>query len=64
MINRIMDVMIADIITIVIVNDIFGKEIYKGIGVEEINFSSFEKGTYFLTLSKVGQSSTFKIIKK
>ena len=48
----------------VIVNDIFGKEIYKGIGVEEINFSSFEKGTYFLTLSKVGQSSTFKIIKK
>ena len=48
----------------VIVNDIFGKEIYKGIGVEEINFSSFEKGTYFLPLSKVGQSRTFKIIKK
>ena len=48
----------------VIINDILGKEIFKGIGVEEINLSSFEKGTYFLTLSKGSQSSTFKVIKK
>ena len=48
----------------VVINDILGKEIFKGIGVEEINLSSFEKGTYFLTLSKGSQSSTFKVIKK
>ena len=48
----------------VVINDILGKEIFKGIGVEEINLSSFEKGTYFLTLSKGNQSSTFKVIKK
>ena len=48
----------------VVINDILGKEIFKGIGVEEINLSSFEKGTYFLTLSKDSQSSTFKVIKK
>ena len=49
---------------IIIINDILGKEIFRGIGVEEINLSSFEKGSYFLTLSKGGQSSTFKVIKK
>ena len=48
----------------VVINDILGKEIFKGVGVEEINLSSFEKGTYFLTLSKGSQSSTFKVIKK
>ena len=48
----------------IIVNDILGKEISKGIGVEKINLSGFEKGTYFLTLSKGGQSSIFKVIKK
>ena len=48
----------------IIINDILGKEIFKGVGVEEINLSSFEKGTYFLTLSKGSQSSTFKVIKK
>ena len=48
----------------VVINDILGKEIFKGIGVEEINLSSFEKGTYFLTLSKGSRSSTFKVIKK
>ena len=48
----------------VVINDILGKEIFKGVGVEEINLSSFEKGTYFLTLSKGNQSSTFKVIKK
>ena len=49
---------------IIIINDILGKEIFRGIGVEEINLSSFEKGSYFLSLSKGGQSSTFKVIKK
>ena len=48
----------------IIVNDILGNEIFKGIGVEKINLSGFEKGTYFLTLSKYGQSSTFRVIKK
>ena len=48
----------------IVINDILGKEIFKGVGVEEINLSSFEKGTYFLTLSKGNQSSTFKVIKK
>ena len=48
----------------VVINDILGKEIFKGVGVEEINLSSFEKGTYFLTLSKGSRSSTFKVIKK
>ena len=48
----------------IIVNDILGKEIFKGIGVEKINLSGFEKGTYFLTLSKGGQSSILKVIKK
>ena len=48
----------------IVINDILGKEIYKGIGVEQINLSSFEKGAYFLTLSKGNQSRTFKVIKK
>tara|TARA_B100000900_G_scaffold143997_1_gene122045 strand:+ start:2389 stop:3681 length:1293 start_codon:yes stop_codon:yes gene_type:complete len=48
----------------IVINDILGKEIYKGIGVEQINLSSFEKGTYFLTLSKGNQSRIFKVIKK
>ena len=49
---------------IIFINDIVGKEIFRGVGLEEINLSSFEKGTYFLTLSKGSQSSTFKVIKK
>ena len=49
---------------IISINDILGKEIFRGFGLEEINLSSFEKGTYFLTLSKGSQSSTFKVIKK
>ena len=49
---------------IIFINDILGKEIFRGVGLEEINLSSFEKGTYFLTLSKGSQSSTFKVIKK
>ena len=48
----------------IIINDVLGKEIFRGVGAEEINLSSFEKGTYFLTISKVSQSSTFKVIKK
>jgi len=48
----------------IIINDILGKEIFKGIGVEEINLSTFEKGVYFLTLSKDNQTKTFKILKK
>ena len=48
----------------IIINDVLGKEIFRGVGAEEINLSSFEKGTYFLTLSKGSQSSTFKVIKK
>ena len=49
---------------IIFINDILGKEIFRGVGLEEINLSNFEKGTYFLTLSKGSQSSTFKVIKK
>ncbi len=49
---------------IIIINDILGKEIFRGIGVEEINLSSFEKGSYFLTISKGSRNNTFKIIKK
>lgn len=48
----------------IIINDILGEEIFKGIGVEEINLSTFEKGVYFLTLSKDNQTKTFKILKK
>ena len=49
---------------IIFINDILGKEIFRGVGLEEINLSSFEKGTYFLTVSKGSQSSTLKVIKK
>ena len=49
---------------VIIINDILGKEIFRGVGVEEINLSGYEKGTYFLTLSKGSQSNTFKVIKK
>ena len=49
---------------IIFMNDILGKEIFRGVGVEKINLSGFEKGAYFLTLSKGSQSSTFKVIKK
>ena len=48
----------------IIINDVLGKEIFRGVGAEEINLSSFEKGTYFLTLSNGSQSSTFRVIKK
>ena len=49
---------------IIIINDILGKEIFKAIGVEEINLAGFEKGTYFLTISKGRQNTIFKLIKK
>ena len=49
---------------IIIINDILGKEIFKAIGVEEINLAGFEKGTYFLTISKGKQNTIFKLIKK
>ncbi len=48
----------------IVVHDVNGKEIFRGSGVEKINFSDAEKGTYFLTLSKNNQSKTFKLIKK
>ena len=46
----------------IIVNDILAKK-SKGIGVEKINLSGFER-VRTLTLSKGGQSSIFKVIKK
>ncbi len=48
----------------IIINDLLGKEVYRGVGVNIINFSDFAKGSYFLTLSKDNKSHTFKIIKK
>ena len=48
---------------IIIINDILGKEIFKEL-VRKINLSNYQKGTYFLSVTKNGQSSTFKIIKK
>ena len=48
----------------IIINDILGKAVFKGVGMEEINLSSFEKGTYFLTISKDNLTKTFKILKK
>ena len=48
----------------IIINNILGKEIFKGVGIDEINLSGFEKGTYFLTLSKGSHSRTLKVIKK
>ena len=46
------------------VKDILGKELFTGLGIQEINFSNYGKGSYFLTLSKENKSHTFKIIKK
>ena len=46
------------------ITDILGKELFTGLGIQEINFSNYGKGSYFLTLSKENQSHTFKIIKK
>jgi hypothetical protein len=48
----------------IIINDLLGKEVYRGVGVNEINFSGFAKRSYFLTLTKENKSHTFKIIKK
>ena len=49
---------------IIVVNDILGKEMFRGIGVEKINLSNYRKGTYFLTVTKNALSSSFKILKK
>ncbi len=49
---------------IIVVNDILGKEMFRGVGVRKINLSNYQKGTYFLTVSKNALSSTFKILKK
>ena len=49
---------------LVVINDILGKEVYRGVGVEKINLSNYVKGTYFLTISKGSRNNTFKIIKK
>ena len=49
---------------IIVVNDILGKEVFRGVGVEKINLSNYQKGTYFLTVTKNALSSTFKILKK
>ena len=48
----------------VTVTDILGKELFKGLGIQEINLSNYGKGSYFITLSKENKSHTFKIIKK
>ena len=48
----------------VTVTDILGKELFKGLGIQEINLSNYGKGNYFITLSKENKSHTFKIIKK
>ena len=48
----------------VTVTDILGKELFKGLGVQEINLSNYGKGSYFITLSKENKSHTFKVIKK
>jgi hypothetical protein len=48
----------------VTVTDILGKELFKGLGIQEINFSNYGKGSYFITLSKENKNHTFKIIKK
>ena len=49
---------------IIIINDVLGKEIFRGVGIEKINSSDFQKGMYFLTVTKNSLSSTFKILKK
>ena len=48
----------------IVVNDILGKEVFRGVGVEKINLSNYQKGTYFMTVAKNALSSTFKIVKK
>lgn len=48
----------------VTVTDILGKELFKGLGIQEINLSNYGKGSYFITLSKENKNHTFKIIKK
>ena len=49
---------------IIIINDVLGREIFRGVGIEKINSSDFQKGMYFLTVTKNSLSSTFKILKK
>ena len=49
---------------IIVVNDLLGKEVFRGVGVEKINLSNYQKGTYFLSVTKNALSSTFKILKK
>ena len=49
---------------IIVVNDILGQEMFRGVGVKKINLSNYQKGTYFLTVTKNALSSTFKILKK
>jgi hypothetical protein len=48
----------------VTVTDILGKELFKGLRIQEINLSNYGKGSYFITLSKENKNHTFKIIKK
>ena len=48
----------------VTVTDVLGKELFKGLGIQEINLSNYGKGSYFITLSKENKNHTFKIIKK
>ena len=36
---------------------------FRGVGVRKINLSNYQKGTYFLTVTKNALSSTFKILK-
>ena len=49
---------------IIVVNDLLGKEVFRGVGVEKINLSNYQKGTYFMTVAKNALSITFKILKK
>ena len=49
---------------IIVIHDILGKELFRGIGVEEISLSNYQKGTYFLTVTKNALSNTFQILKK
>ena len=49
---------------IIVVYDILGKEMFRGVGVRKINLSNYQKGTYLLTVTKNALSSSFKILKK
>ena len=51
-------------VEIIVINDILGKEVFRGVGIEKINLSNYQKGTYFLTVTKNALSNTFKILKK